>query len=117
MLVFGPVELREEVTAEFKNAGVPHEPWVLGTHSADSGSVAALMVAVGSATALATSAILAWLGRHRGNRKVSILLVDRTGKREQIEVESPEMKDLALLLAQAREIALAKLSRMSRARC
>lgn len=114
MLVFGPDDLREEIATEFQRLGVAHEHLVLASHSAVTGnSVNALTVAVGEATARAAKALADWFVRQKGRRRLSVTLFDGTGNRRQIVVESPDMVDIPLLLAQAREVGVEKKPRAS----
>lgn len=108
MFIFGPSDLRDEVANEFRTHRVPFDPWMLASRSAEAGSVQALMVTLGSATALAATALVSWLRSRRGKRTVTLLFVDASGKREQVVVENPDDRDLPLLIAQAREVMLAK---------
>ena len=104
MLIFAPDNLRATLVEEFQRRRVPHAPWLLGLQSAGSGSVAALMVEVGAATAVATTAILAWWTQRRATVRLSIVLDDGRGQRQQLDVEASNPDTLPLLFAQAREV-------------
>lgn len=111
MLIFGPVDIQGEIADAFKTTNVPHEPLMLAPQNAGSGSICALMVAVGSATALATTALFAWFVQNRRRVKVSILIVDERQDRRHIEIESTDSAEIPFLLAQAREVTIEKRGR------
>ena len=102
------MSLRVALSEQFKAKDVPHQPLILGTHSAGAESVAVLMVEVGVATAMATAVLLEWWAARRRIFRVSIILDDGRGNRRKVQIEAPDSSEIPLLLAQAREVILEK---------
>lgn len=110
MLILGSTEIQGAVADEFRRANVPYQTLMLAPQSAANGSVKALVVAIGTDTALAATALLAWFARNQRRLRIEILLMDGTRDRRQIQIESASGTETLLLLAQAREVVIEKRS-------
>ncbi len=77
----------------------------MALNAADAGIVQILLVAAGSGLTLASQALIAYMHRKAGQRKVVVQWLDEKEERlKRVEVESPRLEEIEPLLEKAERV-------------
>lgn len=111
MIIIGPTDLREEVAADLELAAVPFTSLVLTADKRPGDGTITLLVESGQPTAQAARVLSLWLTRNKAKRTAAYVLTSSPGERTEISIGDPSALDVPLLLAQAKEVIVAKRKR------
>ncbi|TSJ76762.1 HNH endonuclease signature motif containing protein [Rariglobus hedericola] len=116
MLIIAPLDLREEIAADFTLAGTQFTSVVLGKQGKEMDGMLTLRVEPGQSTARAAGILSSWLARNKSKRVATYTLINGMGQRTELEIADLAASDVGLLLAQAQEITISKKKRSPSAR-
>ncbi len=106
ILIHSSDAIREEIETELKAASLESRRLTLTTNSADAAQIAyhVLSVGIGASLTVVAKAIVAYMQKQKGQRKIIVQRTDRSGNLHRVEVETPRPEEIERLLQQARDV-------------
>ena len=104
MHIIGKSKTLDEFQEELNALSIEGTRGYLLLNSANSVSPEVISIAVGAGIALLSQAIVAYLNKNKGQRKMVIQLLDDNKMLQRVEVESPRLEEIDKLLKKAMDV-------------
>ncbi|MBI5388660.1 MAG: hypothetical protein HZA90_28700 [Verrucomicrobia bacterium] len=102
-MILGREDLLDELQEDLTKQGIPCERSLLMANSADANTFPYISAAIGAGMTLLTHAIISYLERKKGQRKIVVQMEDYPRGVKRIEIETPRFDEMKKLLEQARQ--------------